>query len=343
MQVEESPLVEEGKMGIVEQTPEQPAANQKPAFQPLPPLDEAQVRAAVMQAEATGEDPRGLQVSDLGTIQNPPQPQKAVQAEKPLEIPEKFKKPNGEVDFEKLNASTKQLDEALQKKDEALKALGVQDVSKFVEEQLRSYKEKEKRLVNTPSPARVAAQMAQAPAPVPQNPSEIPNDQLEAMINQDIRNNPARAIASLVQMALQRELQPINEEKQDNRIRGNLKELAERDPRVVANVAAINAKLEENPELWNLKNPHKAAWLEVKEDMRLGEPSLVQAQPSKPSVPVLGGGTPPPTPSSSSHVADIASVLAASKQIGQDPRNKGKFDPGQWNKLDDIARQVFNK
>lgn len=334
MQVEESPLIEEGKMGIVEQPQEQTLVPPKPAFQPVAPLDEAAVRAAVMQAEAAGEDPMKLRISDMAQIPAPQVPLKAAQAETPVDVPEKFKKPNGEVDVEKLNASTRQLDEAIQKKQE-----GLQDVGKFVEEQLRTYKEKERQLRGMPNPARIAAQVA--PPPQMASPDQMSNEQLEAMINQDLRNNPARTIANLVQLALQRELEPINEEKKDGKIRTHLKELAERDPRVVSNIAAINAKLDENPELLNLKNPYKAAWLEVKDELRLGELSQAQAQPSKPVAPVLGGGTPPPTPSSSSGVADVNAVLSVSKQIGSDPRNKGKYDAKQWDKLDEIARQVF--
>lgn len=338
MEIIEGPLIEEGKMEIVKEKPEQEFAPPKPAFQPTEKLDEAAVRAAVMQAEANGEDPMKLKVSDMAQIPEPQQQPKVAQAETPVDVPEKFKKPNGEVDVEKLNASTKQLDEALQKKTE-----GIQDVNKFVEEQLRTYKEKERQLRSLPNPNRLAAQVALPPPPVPATPQELSNEQLENMINQDIRNNPARTIADMVQAALQRELGPIHEEKKDGRIRSNLKELAERDPRVVTHIAAINAKIDENPELLNLKNPYKVAWLEVREDLRLGELSQAQAQPSKPVAPVLGGGTPPPAPSSSSGVADVNAVLQASKQIGQDPRNKGKFDPNQWDKLDAIARQVFNK
>jgi hypothetical protein len=340
MNAVEGPLIQEGQMGVVE-NPEPTPANSKPSFQPDPKLDEAAVRAAVMQAEANGEDPTRLNLSAVAQIQTPAQPSQAAQAETPVEVPEKFKKPNGEVDVEKLNASTKQLDELIQKKKEALQSAGVVDVDKFAEEQLRAYKEKERQLRGLPNANRVVAQVQPPAPPVPANPAEIPNDQLEAMINNDIRNNPARAIADLVQLAIRRELEPINEEKKDGKIRSNLKELAERDPRVVSNIAAINAKLDENPELWNLKNPHKAAWLEVKEDLRLGELTTAQTQPSKPVAPVLGGGTPPPAPSSSSGVADIATVLAASKQIGTDPRERQKFDSKKWDQLDAVARQLF--
>lgn len=341
MSVLEGPLVEEGKMGIVE-NPEPPPPGSKPSFQPAPQLDEAAVRAAVMAAEASGQDPTKLSLASVAQIEQPEQqPPQAAQAETPVEIPEKFRKPNGEVDVEKLNASTRQVDEAIQKKKEGLQALGVEDVNKFAEEQLRAYKDKERQLRSMPNPARIAAQVAPTPPPPPTSPLEMSNEQLEAMINAGIRNNPAREIVSLVKAALQQELEPIHEEKKDGRIRTNLKELAERDPRVVSNITAINAKLDANPELWNLKNPHKAAWLEVKEDLRLGELSQAQAQPSKPVAPVLGGGSPPPAPSSSTGAVDINTVLAASRQLGSDPRNKGKFDSQKWDQMDAIARQLF--
>jgi len=336
MEIQEGPIVQEGSTEIV--TPqEQSPATPQPAFQPSLPLDEATVRAAVMQAEASGEDPTRLKVGAVEQIQDPKQPPKAAQAETPVEVPEKFKKPNGEVDVEKLNASTKQLDEAIQTKQEKL-----QDVNKFVEEALKQFKEKERQLHSMPNPDRLAAQLPVQPAPqAPVAPNQYSDAQLEAMINADFQANPARTVAQLVQLALQRELQPITEERKDNQIRGNLKELVTKDPRVITNIGAINAKLQENPELWNLKNPHKAAWLEVKEDLRLGELSQAQTQPSKPVAPVLGGGTPPPAPSSSTGQVDVNTVLQASKQLAADPPNRNKYDQAQWEKMDQVARQLF--
>lgn len=323
----EGQLIQEGQMGIVEQ-PEPPQPGTQPAFQPVPQLDEATVRAAVMAAEASGEDPTKVRIRDMAQAPAQSEP-------KPVEVPEKFKKPNGEVDVEKLNASTKQIDEAIQKKQDDL-----QDVGKFVEEQLRAYKEKERQLRTMPNPSRIAAQVA-PPPPAPVTPQEVSNEQLEAMINQDIRNNPARTIAELVQAAIRRELEPINEDKRDGRIRNNLKELAEQDPRVIQNIAAINAKLDESPELRNLKNPYKSAWLEVREDLRLGGLTQAPTQPSNAVAPVLGGGTPPPAPSSLSGTIDVNSLLAASKVLGSDPRNKTKFDQKKWEQMDQIARQQF--
>jgi hypothetical protein len=99
---------------------------------------------------------------------------------------------------------------------------------------------------------------------------------------------------------IQKKLQPMEEREKAEATRLNLQALASRDARILREdvFAAVNAKLQSDPDLWRLKNPHKAAWLEVKEEMRLGEPLPVPAQPSRAS-PVLGGGTPPSAPSSS--------------------------------------------
>jgi hypothetical protein len=87
---------------------ELPQEASQPAFQPLEKLDEAAVRAATLKAAQQGIDPFSLTVGDLNQGQVPTEPKKA-QAETPVEVPEKFKKPTGEVDVEKLKASTSSL------------------------------------------------------------------------------------------------------------------------------------------------------------------------------------------------------------------------------------------
>jgi hypothetical protein len=320
----------------VETLRESPQTASQPAFQPEPKLEERQVRAAMQQAVQSGIDPFKLTVGDMESGLEGFQ--RKAQAETPVEIPEKFKTPTGEVDVEKLKASTERLDEAIQQKEAKL-----QDVGNFVEEQLRAYKEKEKVLRNMPNPDRLAAQIMPTPVPtVPLAPQQMSDDQLEQLIAQDLQKNPVKTIAQLVKLGIQQEMAPLNEDRRDNAIRTNLKQLAEKDVRVVEHIAAINAKLDADPDLWKLKNPHKAAWLEVKEDMRLGEPtSQVQAQPSRPSAPILGGGTPPPTPSLSEQRTSFETLNAAIGQMSRDPRS-GRVAPDQQRALDQAAKEFFD-
>lgn len=319
---------------------EQLSPSTQPAFQPDPvKLDEAKVRAALMEAANAGIDPFKVTVGDMDQGLKSPEAQKA-QAGLPVDVPEKFKKPNGEVDVEKLKASTERLDEAIQQKEAK-----VQEVQKSVDDYVRAYKEKENQFRTMPNPERLAAQlppMMVPPVQVP--PTQMTDQQLEAMIAQDLAANPARTVAQLVQLAIQKELQPLNQDRQDNRIRENIKLIAEKDPRILNQQVfdAVNAKLQQSPELWNLKNPHKAAWLEVKEEMRLGDlPQGSLAQPSKPSAPILGGGTPPPSPSLSDARTTFQTLDAAISQLSHDPRT-GKISPDQQKALDQAAKEFFD-
>jgi hypothetical protein len=272
--------------------PEQaPAASQPQA----PVFDDAAVREAIASAEAQGRDPERLKVEDLA--QRAP----VEEAPKPS-VPEKFVKPDGEVDVEKLKASTRQLDEAIQKKES--------EVQKTVDDYVHEYRAKEAKFRTMPNPQRLAEGLTQTPPP-PQDMPALSPQEIEARIAAEYQRNPIQTTLDLINVAAERKLAemltPIEQdvemtrkEREDNRIRENLKEIAMKDPRVMRDdvFKAINAKLEAEPDLRRLKNPHKAAWLDVKEDLRLGEFSQAQAHPSRPASPILGGGTPPPAPSS---------------------------------------------
>lgn len=274
----------------IEVTPP-PNVGNPPEERPLPELDDAAVRAAIAQAEQTGQNPERLQISDLSQRKEETPPKETP------EIPNKFKTPDGEVDVEKLKASTQKLDEVIQKKEEELKS---------VDDYVREYREKEAKFRSLPNPQKVAEEVRSPEVP------SLTADQIRARIQADMQQDMVGTITDLVDVIVKQRMnaavKPIEEdiqltrrEREDNRLRENLKQLASKDSRVLHPVifAAINAKLESDPNLWSLKNPHKSAWLEVKEDLRLGEPSQAQAQPSKSVSPILGGGSPPPAPSSS--------------------------------------------
>lgn len=258
-----------------------------------------------------------------------------------VEVPEKFKTPTGEVDVEKLKTATKQLDEAQLKKEEKLQEI---EKSVSVDDLVKHYNESYKKFRATPNPEKVAAAIQPAPPPpLPADPSLMSNQQLIELINQDMQRNPGLTMVNLIDMALERKkqewIEPIQEERQENRLRKNVAELAEKDPRILNDSVykAITAKLDANPEMWTLKNPHKAAWLEVKEEMRLGEPSPAQAQPStRPSAPVLGGGTPPPPQSSSSGPVTPDAVLSAISQANFK-------DQGQRNNLANVLKELVDR
>ena len=241
------------------------------------PLDDAAVRQAIANAEANNQDPQTI---TIGEIAQAPEP-------KPTEVPQKFLKPDGEVDVDKITASTRQLDEAIKAKEQA--------VAKTVED----YMEMERKFRNLPNPEKLAAQQPTLPQPVAPT-APVSQQDYEAIVRRDYESDPLATTTRLLHLMIEEKFKPLAEKEKTEATRLNLQRLAEKDSRILREdvFSAVNAKLASDPDLWKLKNPHKAAWLEVKEEMRLGEPTQAQAQPSRPS-PVLGGGTPPSAPSSS--------------------------------------------
>jgi hypothetical protein len=254
-------------------------------------MDDNAVRQAIANAEANNLDPQTITMDDLAQGSIPR-----------AEVPQKFLKPDGTADVDKIQTSTRQLDEALQKKEEA--------VNKTVDDYMREYKEKEAKFRNLPNPERLAASLpVQAPPP-----QEVPQN-FEEIVRRDYAVDSLGTMTRILELMIQKKFAPIEEEKKIESVRGNIQKIAEVDSRILRPdvFAAVKAKLDSDPDYWKLKNPHKAAWLEVKDEMRLGEPSQVQAQPSRPS-PVLGGGTPPSVPSSTVQ-ASPQNILQSLHQI----------------------------
>lgn len=277
---------------IIEPATNRPVPRSQPveALQGLLPLmDDAAVRQAIGEAEAKNLDPQSLTLEDFaqGQLRNPTPETSGT------EVPQKFLKSDGAVDVEKIQASTKQLDEAIKTKETA--------ITKTVDDYMREYQERETKFRTMPNPDRLATQLVSSPPPSSSPPPEIAAPQnFEEVVRRDYALDPLGTTTRLLDLMIQKKLQPMEEREKAEATRLNLQALASRDARILREdvFAAVNAKLQSDPDLWRLKNPHKAAWLEVKEEMRLGEPSSVPAQPSRAS-PVLSGGTPPSAPSSS--------------------------------------------
>lgn len=293
MDVADAPMIVEPAKGPIQSRP-QPIEQLSGITQTL---DDAAVRAAVVAAEAAGIDPLSLTIGDMAKGPETPAAQAPAPARIP-EVPSKFLKPDGAVDVEKIQASTRQLDEAIQTKEQALQ--------KTVDDYLQA----EAKFRNLPNPQRLAQNAPPAPAVPMQEQPQLTPQQLQARLDADLRADLPGTVANLVDaivehrlkaavQPLQQDIEATRQERMNNERRANLQAIAEKDPRILNQQVfdAINAKLTAEPELWKLKNPHKAAWLEVKDELRLGDPTPGQALPSRPS-PVLGGGTPPSAPPS---------------------------------------------
>jgi hypothetical protein len=281
---------------------------------PTPPMDESAVRAAVMQAEASGKDVADVpaQTNPLERIVPIPDAPQATQTE----VPAKFLKPDGTVDVQKITDSTRQLDAGIEKK------------QLTIDEALAQYKERERQFRNLPANPeqvqRFVQQQAQViPAPAPQAPPPAPPvDQLQAQIMQEYQRDPIGTMVDLVKAVTQNQQKPVldfidklREQERDNGIKSSLSQLANDDPRVLhpGVYSEILKEIQSDPGYTQLRNPYKAAWNEVKGRLRLGDVQT-PAQPSRTATPILGGGTPPPVPSSASGQATPQNLMAA---IGQ--------------------------
>lgn len=269
-----------------------------------PLLDDAAVRAATIGAEAQNLDPQTITLDEFAQGKATPNPQAVPPQPPPVEVPAKFLKTNGEVDVEKIQASTKALEQGIQQKQEA--------ISKSVDDYMREYQERETQFRNLPNPNKLARPAQPLPEAQVQ---QVDTGNYEDVIRRDYAADPLGTTTRLLDLMLQDRLRPIEEEKKTESTRKNLQQLAEKDPRILREdvFAKVNEKLRTDPHLLTLKNPHRAAWLEVKDEMQLGE---LQA-PAQPSTrilsPVLGGGTPPSAPLSSvpsqrNVAADLASL-----------------------------------
>ncbi len=273
-----------------EQTPPPFVASQSGAVEKLPTAnEEAQLRELFRDAAARGiDDPGEIE----GTIQAEPQRvQEPVSAPvSTIPIPQKFQKPDGTVDEDKLKASSERLHEAIEQK------------QKTVDELLLEYQEREKKLHGLgQQKTEIQQQMPPlsppgAPAPAPQDPAS-----LGQRIMQDYQRDPldttiklAEAIAVTKMAPLMERFQQDEEQRKLQAMRQNVAQLAQADPRFLDPRlnAMVNQVLDEDPAMMRLKNPHKAAWNEVKERLRLGEANPPPAQPSS-APPTLGRGAPP--------------------------------------------------
>lgn len=281
---------------------------------------EAEIRAIANAAESAGDEtgdsivavpqrtaaqmpgiPAAAPIAPA-TVLPPVAPLTATSAAIPAtpETPAKFVLADGTVDVEKLQASSKQLDTALAEK------------QLTVDEMVAQYRENENKLRNLPNPnnpesiARFA-QAQPAPQPIqPQNPqAPVAPDALQAQILADLQRDPVGTIVDLVKAVNSNENKPLREfvgtlkeRQKDEGMKQSLIQLVKEDPRVANSQVynAVLAEMDSDPGYKHMRNPYKAAWNEVKARLRLGD-AQIPAQPSKTASPILGGGTPPPVPS----------------------------------------------
>lgn len=314
-----------------------PAGSKPFSVQNLDIPADMDVRAISNAAEAAGENVVTLPVAQTPTAQQTPAPNAPAPVTQPIptapqapQLPAdltpqaaalaKFLRPDGTVDVEKLQTSSKQLDEALQNK------------VLSIEEMVGQYLEKEKDFRNLPKNPDQVARAAQqivappnpmVPPPFPTTPPAATDpNAIHAQLMQDYQRDPLGTIVDLVKAINSTEnkevhdyISTVREQQHVEAKKQNLAELAKSDPRVAHPVLyqEILAEMGRDPGYFKLRNPYKAAWNEVKERLRLGDTST--PQPSKPASPILGGGSPPPVPSTTGAVTPgtMHAAIAAAK------------------------------
>lgn len=227
--------------------------------------------------------------------QPPVAPQPVQQPQPVVPVPEKFQRPDGTVDEEKLKASTQALQGAIERKE------------KSIEEMLAEYKAGERKLTELGQQAKQLERETPPPQPIsaPQ-PAQANNEQAyrQWLLQLKAQDEIAYSI-EIARLVAQKEARDIaapaleaaahwTENQRDTTLRQNLASLIEKDPRVrdPQLYQALTEELNSDPAYFRLKNPMKAAWNEVKERKGLGEPQGF-AQPSQTPSPTLGRGAPP--------------------------------------------------
>jgi hypothetical protein len=327
----------------IEVTPAEAPPKFVPSTADLPqPMDDNAVRAIFAEAAKQG-------IEDLGSTVTIPAPngqpidQRVQEIQPPkIEVPAKFQKPDGTADEEKIKASSAQLDEAIKKV----------EPSKTVEEVLAEYREKEKAF------KAKTMELSQPPAPPPPPPT-VQQGQLDpnmqAVRNQLLQLQQTDPIAFAVEIAraVSRKeaadiagpalevAQNIREQNRDGMLRTNIAKIAESDPRFLQLYGEVTKELESDPNYYTLKNPHKAAWNEVKERMRLGEPPVraAQAQPTMNPSLTLRGGSPTPVSQLSQPQTEASLFQQAQtvnpyseegKRLEDKMREMSRLGPGGW-------------
>ena len=214
--------------------------------------------------------------------ETPAQPESPAAVTPPVEatktetvVPEKFKAPDGSVDTEKLNKSTVNAEEALAR---------YKELEKELARKRNEVRAKENAYINPPA--------ASAPVPV------IPvNADFAKKLDEDIAREGAGVVLAKLFTAAQAaaeekmlgELAVLKDVNAENRTTQQVKAIGKKDPWVYTpeGMNTLAKILEDQPYLWQAKDPYKAAYLLHKGNVASQSNSQVltptpQARPSAP-------------------------------------------------------------
>lgn len=233
-----------------------------------------------MKVETT---PESIQISQPTM---PAQPEKAAVTETEkakVEVPEKFKAPDGSVDTEKLNKSLVN-----------------------VEETLAQYLEKEKELKRKMNEvnAQKNAYLTPPQTPAPTLPTNTITPEFAKRLEEDIaKEGPGVVLAKLftaaqesVEERVRKEIETIKSHNAANTTKAQIEAIGKADPWVYTpdGLATLTKILDEQPYLWQAQDPYKAAYLQYSGikavSVSKSAPQVVTTTPTaRPSAPVPTG------------------------------------------------------
>ena len=204
-----------------------------------------------------------------------------------VEVPEKFKAPDGSVDTEKLNKSIVNVDEALAK-----------------------YLEKERELKRKMNEVRQKENSYLTPPVTPEPTPTIPvNANFAKQLEEDIAKEGAGVVLAKLFTAAQEsveervksEIEVLKQVNATNTTKQQIEAIGKTDPWVYSpeGMATLTQILDEQPYLWNAPDPYKAAYFQYNGSKSVASQTkpqvLTPTPPARPTAPVPSGQAAAPT------------------------------------------------
>lgn len=256
---------------------------------------EAQVNAQLMgQSQPAPVAPAAPSVYEpVGQPVQANQPAPVAPAAQPqAPVPEKFARPDGSLDQDRLQKSFVSLEQYLEKERELTRVRQQPNGQQFQPQY-------------APPPQGYIAQPQYAPVPI------------EQRINEDMRQDPGATVLNIARAAVLQAQQQAEASTLELRRRLELMEMGQKDPAVFTadGHKQIMQTLQDNPWLWNSPTPYLSAYKMAGPIHRQVPPTPVMQQTARPSAPILPGGQPaagmPQGPQSFSSEGDLRRALEA--------------------------------
>jgi hypothetical protein len=263
-------------------------------------VDELAALEAKINAQSEPKPELPLNVQTLREVkQEPPKETRGVPVPEGVQVPDKFKTPEGNLDPEKVEKSLVNLQHYLNL-------------------------EKEASRINQPPQPQYAPQQFQpqfVPQPIPQWAPQVP---LEQRVNEDIQRDPGTTVVNLGRAVLAEAQQATEVRFKELSRKLELMEISQRDPGVFTKEGAqkIEQTLKENPWLWNSPTPFASAY-------RMNGPispvAPQAAAPQRKAAPILPGGQAPSIPTGTSVASEADLRRHLSERMPNNPMGQAEY------------------